>query len=272
MVLAGRAAWPTPPATPRWRRRPAAARSGMITVRARPACASIWGFVHVHLAVCFRLRFGRRVAPGEALQRGVREGRDVAGDFVQSLGRERSSGHSLLRPPGRAHKTMIWPMMLCAHSRVWRSSAGRPMTPPTSARMASCLGRITWSTTSSNAGRGLRQLVGHQAHGPGRPVLADKSVAAAGARTRAAWLRECGPAERDRTWRLRPRSGVPQDFVVEPQLVAEVIVHRGQIDSGARANVAHLGGLEAGLGEDMARGFRECGLRWRRAAWIQTAF
>jgi hypothetical protein len=57
----------------------------------------------------------------------------------------------------------------------------------------------------------------------------------------------------------RRAAGIPQDFFVEPQLVAKVVIHRREIDSGPRADVAHLGRLEAGLGEDVARGFQYSG-------------
>src|ERR1017187_5481809 len=140
---------------------------------------------------------------------------------------------------------LICPRMLCAQNRVWRSSAGRPMTPPTSARMASYRGRLACSTTSSKAGVGCASswVISRTGQaGRSSPYMCC-SRPSTNARSLASGVRP-GSAR-----------GIAQDFGIEPQFVAEVIVHRGQIDSGARANVAHLGRLEAGFGEDVPGGF-----------------
>jgi hypothetical protein len=43
-------------------------------------------------------------------------------------------------------------------------------------------------------------------------------------------------------------------FDVQPLLVAEVIIHRSDVCTGALADVAHRGAIETSLGKDLARG------------------
>ena len=62
---------------------------------------------------------------------------------------------------------------------------------------------------------------------------------------------------------------IAEHLVIETQFVAEVIIHRGEIDSRTRADIAHFGRLETGFGEYVAGGFEDAGFRivTRDAAW-----
>ena len=59
----------------------------------------------------------------------------------------------------------------------------------------------------------------------------------------------------------RSADRMPEDFGVQLQLVAEMVVHQRDVDAGAGANLAHGGGLESGFGEDLSRGIEQFGAR-----------
>ena len=66
-----------------------------------------------------------------------------------------------------------------------------------------------------------------------------------------------GFRRRDRVPRLGLRLQAAQDGEVQRGLVAEVVIHRRDVGSGATANFPHGGVAEAGLGEDGGGGVQE---------------
>ncbi len=60
---------------------------------------------------------------------------------------------------------------------------------------------------------------------------------------------------------FRSADGMPEDFGVEFQLVAEMVVDQSDVGAGAGADLADGGGLESGFGEDLTGGVEEFGAR-----------
>ncbi len=54
---------------------------------------------------------------------------------------------------------------------------------------------------------------------------------------------------------------MPEDFGVQLQLVAEMVIHQRDVDAGASANLAYRRGLESGFGKDLSRGVEQLGTR-----------